>query len=345
MQNVTIKHIARMADVSTPTVSRVLNNRPDVAHATRLRVQECIKLLGYQPSAIASGLASKRTYTLGLITADFSDYFFTQVIAGAEAEARRQGYFFMLGNTERNPEDELAYVRLFAERHTEGMLFARPNTEVDSHHLAELLRDGVPIVTTADYLPGLALTVVDVNNVDGAQQATRHLLEAGHRSVAMITGPSSSTSVQYRSRGYKLALQAAGLAPNAGLLVEGNWSYESGYHAMQALLYRATYFSAVFVQSDQMAIGSIRALRDAGHQVPGDVSVVGFDDIPGAQYAEPPLTTIRQPMREVGELAARLLIESIEQQLDPVRREVLLKTALIARASCRRVDETAQEDG
>ncbi len=330
---VTITEVARKARVSTQTVSRVLNNRPDVSPETRQRVQRVIRRLGYQPSAIARSLVSRRTRTLGLITADFSDYFFTQVIAGAEVEARKHGYFFMLGSTERNPQDEPEYIRLLTERHVEGILFARPSTEPDHHYLISLLRDGVPVVTTAYHLPGETLTVVDVDNVDGALQATRCLLEHGHHQVAMITGPAIWKSVNDRTRGYTLALEKAGIAVDPSLIAEGNWSYQGGYQAMQELLARGRPFSAVFAQNDRMAIGAMRALREAGRRAPHSVSVVGYDDIPVAEYCDPPLTTIRQPMRQVGEVATRLLIQAIEEP-GSVQGEVLLKTELIHRGSC-----------
>jgi LacI family transcriptional regulator len=333
-KRLTIAEVAREAGVSSQTVSRVINNRPDVAPETRQRVQQVIKRLGYQPSAIARSLASRRTRTLGLITADFSDYFFTQVIAGAEIEARKHDYFFMLGSTERNPQDEPEYIRLLTEHHVQGILFARPSTEPDNRYLLGLLRRGVPVVTTAYHLPGTNLTVVDVDNVNGGQQATRYLLECGRRQIAMITGPTTWKSVNDRTRGYKLALEAASVAFDPSLTAKGDWSYQSGYRAMQELLARGRSFSALFAQNDQMAIAAIRALRETGRRVPGDVAVVGYDDIPAAEYCDPPLTTIRQPMQEVGKVATRLLIQAIEEPDTVQRGEVLLKTQLIQRRSC-----------
>jgi LacI family transcriptional regulator len=332
-KRLTIAEVALEAGVSSQTVSRVINNRPDVSPETRQRVQQVINKLGYQPSALARGLASRRTRTLGLITADFSDYFFTQVIAGAEVEARKHGYFFMLGSTERNPQDEPEYIRLLTEHHVGGILFARPSTEPDHHHLLGLLRDGVPVVTTAYHLTGADLTVVDVDNIDGAQQATRYLLECGHRQIAMITGPATWKSVNDRTQGYKLALESAGIAFEPSLVAEGDWSFPSGYRAMQELLAQGHPFSALFAQNDQMAIAAIRALREAGQRVPEDVAVVGYDDIPAAEYCDPPLTTIRQPMQEVGKVATKLLIQAIEQP-GMEQGEVLLKGELIQRRSC-----------
>jgi LacI family transcriptional regulator len=329
----TIAEVAHEAGVSTQTVSRVINNRHDVAPETRQRVQQVIKQLGYQPSALARGLASRRTRTLGLITADFSDYFFTQVIAGAEVEARKHGYFFMLGSTERNPQDEPEYIRLLTEHHVQGILFARPSTEPDNRHLLGLLRDGVPVVTTTYHLPSTDLTVVDVDNVDGAQQASHYLLECGRRQIAMITGPATWKSVNDRTRGYRLALEAAGATFEPTLVIEGDWSYQSGYRAMQQLISGGSPFSAVFAQNDQMAIAAMRALREAGRRVPDDVAIVGYDDIPAAAYCDPPLTTIRQPMQEVGKVATRFLIQAIEQP-GMEQGEVLLKAELIRRRSC-----------
>lgn len=333
MGRVTIRDVAAAAGVSYQTVSRVINNRPDVAEETRRRVWQVIEELGYQPSAIARGLVSKRTYTLGLITADFSDYFFTQVIVGAEAEARKQGYFFMLCSTERNPDDEPEYLRLLTEREVDGILFARPSTEEDSRHILSLIQQGVPLVTTAYWLPGEKLTVVDVDNVDGGLQATECLIKRGHRRIGMITGPAGWKSVNDRTEGYKLALSKAGIPFDASLVEYGDWSYQSGYEAMQRLLAKAPQITALFAQNDQMAIGAMRALREAGRRIPDDVALVGYDDIPAAAYCDPPLTTIRQPMQQVGKVATHLLIELINDP-DAERKEVLLKTELIRRGTC-----------
>jgi len=331
---VTIRDVAAAAGVSYQTVSRVINHRPDVAEETRSRVWQVIEELGYQPSAIARGLASKRTYTLGLITADFSDYFFSQVIVGAEVEARKHDYFFMLCSTERNPDDEPEYLRLLTERQVDGILFARPSTEEDNRHIVSLLRRDVPLVTTAYHVPGEDLTVVDVDNVDGGLKATQCLIDGGHRQIGVITGPLDWKSVNDRDRGYRLALEQAGIPFDESLIEHGDWSYESGYQAMGRLLERVPHITAIFAQNDRMAVGAMRALREEGRGIPDDVAIVGYDDIPMAAYSHPPLTTIRQPMQEVGETATRKLIELIDDP-DAEREEILLKTDLVRRGSCR----------
>ncbi len=332
-KKLTIRDVAAAAGVSHQTVSRVINDRPDVAEETRRRVWQVIEELGYQPSAVARGLASKRTYTLGLITADFSDYFFTQVIVGAEAAARRYGYWFMLCSTERNPADEPEYMRLLTERQVDGILFARPSTERDDRHIISLIRQGVPLVTTAYHVPGERLTVVDVDNVDGGLKAAQCLIDAGHHQIGMITGPPDWKSVKDRTEGYKIALEKAGIPFDGSLVEHGDWSYGSGYEAMGRLLEKFPGLPALFIQNDQMAIGAMQALREAGRRVPEDVSIVGYDDIPAAAYCHPPLTTIRQPMQRVGEMATQKLIELIDNP-DAERGEVLLKTEVVHRGSC-----------
>ena len=337
---INISKVASEAGTSIKTVSRVLNNRPDVAPETRQRVQDVIARLGYQPSALARSLVSRRTHTLGLINADFNDENFAKIVAGAEVEARRRGYFFILGSTERNPEGKAEYVRLLTERHVEGMLFTRPGPEANhsrsssEHDLIDMRRAGVPVVTIMAYhVPGETLTAVDVNNVEGGQLATRCLLDSGHRAVAMIMGPKSFKSTTDRTHGYVLALEAAGIELDSRLIVEGDWSYASGYQATQALLASGQPLSALFAQNDRMAMGAIRALREAGRHVPQDVAVVGYDDVPGAEYFDPPLTTIRQPFREMGAVATRLLIQTVEEP-NSVHSEVLLKPELVRRHSC-----------
>jgi LacI family transcriptional regulator len=332
MKRVTIRDVAAAAGVSYQTVSRVLNHKPDVAEETRRRVSRVIDELGYQPSAVARSLVSQRTRTLGLITADFGDYFFTQVISGAEVEARRSDYFFLLGSTERNPADEPEYLRLLTERQVDGILFARPSTEGDSEHLVSLVRKGVPLVTTAYYIPGEKLMVVDVDNVDGGLQATNCLVQGGHRRIGMIMGPVGWKSVDDRAQGYKLALERAGIAFNESFVERGDWSLQSGYEAMKRLLDRAPELTALFAHNDWLAIGAMKALREAGRRLPDDMAVVGYDDVPVAAYTDPSLTTVRQPMQEVGQLATRLLIQSIE---DPEMegKEVLLKAELVRRGS------------
>ena len=333
-RHVTIQQVADKAGVSIQTVSRVLNNRPDVSLETRQRVQQIIAELGYQPYAIARGLATKRTFTLGLIASDFSDYWFAQVAMGAEAEAHKHGYFFMLGSTENSSQDEPKFLRLLTERHVEGILFIRANRPIDLDHLREVQKSGTPVVSTGFYLRDPELSFVEVDNLDGGLKATQHLISLGHRKIAMITGPSDLNSVINRSGGYRQALQTAGITSDPNLIVQAqNWWHRSGYAAMKELLSRKLPFTAVFAHNDRLAKGAISALNEAGLKVPQDVSIIGYDDIPEAEFGDPPLTTIRQPMQEVGKAAASLLIKLIEDP-DASPQQILFDTELIRRSSC-----------
>ena len=333
VKHVTIKQVAEKAGVSIQTVSRVLNDRPDVSEETRRRIRNIIDQMGYQPFAIARGLASNRTYTLGLVTVDFSDRWFSQVVTGAEKEAHEHGYFFMLGSSAGNPEDEPKFLRLLAQRHVEGVLFIRASFLEESEHLIRLKETGIPVVISGYALPDSGVAVVDVDNVGGGRKATEYLLGLGHKRIAMLTGPSDWNSARDRREGYIQALQANGVSPDPELIIEAAWLHRDGYLGMQMLLEKKVPFSAVFAQNDRLARGAISALHQAGLRVPEDVSVIGYDDVPEAEFSDPPLTTIRQPMKEIGQAATRLLIQMIENpETSPT--QVLFDTELVVRSSC-----------
>ncbi len=333
-QNITINEVAERAGVSIQTVSRVINNRPDVSPETRQRIQATINELGYQPFANARGLAAKRTYTLGLVTADFSDFWFSQVVTGAEKEAQEHGYCFMLGNSSCEPEDEPKFLRLLTQRRVEGVLFVRANCEQEYNQLIRLKEFGVHVVTTGHHLPETGLAMVDVDNVNGGCKATEYLIGLGHTQIAMITGPSDWKSVQDRTEGYLQALRIAGIPVDPELILEGSWLHRNGYEKTKLLLERRKSFSAIFAHNDRIARGAIHALYEAGLKVPEDISVIGYDDIPEAEFSDPPLTTIRQPMAEIGKAATNFLIQMIELST-VIPKTIMFDTTLIVRASCR----------
>ena len=329
----TIKEVAEQARVSIQTVSRVLNNRSDVSEETRERIQSIMDDMGYRPFAIARGLASNRTYTLGLVTQDFSDFWFSQVVTGAEKEAHDHGYYFMLGSSSCNLRDEPKFLRLLTERHVDGILFIRASCPEESEQLVRLKEMGIPVITIGHYQPHSDLTMIDVDNVGGARQATEYLISLGHRRIAMIAGPSDWNSARNRTEGYLQALQGNGISPNSELIIESTWLHKGGYLGMKTLLEKKVPFTAVFAQNDRMARGAITALHQTGLRVPEDVSVIGYDDIPEAEFSDPPLTTIRQPMEEIGQAATRLLIQMIkDRNITP--KQVLFDTKLIIRSSC-----------
>ena len=326
----TIRDVASHAGVSHQTVSRVINGNPNVSVITREKVLATISELGYVPSPMARGLISNRTHSIGIVADDISDQFFARVVAGAERAARERGYYLMIGSVEPD-DDERGYLRLMLERRVEGLLLARPSVPLQPSDLVPVMQAGVPIVSVgSSHVPGLA---VDVDNRQGGYDATTHLLEHGHRSIATIVGPRDWPSADARLSGYRDALLEAGIAGTPELVERGvDWGLESGRAATDRLLASGLPFTAIFAQSDLIALGAIRRLRLEGLSVPNDVSIVGYDDVPIAAYVDPPLTTVHQPMREVGEYAAGLILERIAGN-EPDSGPHLLPASLVVRQS------------
>ena len=332
----TIRDVARAAGVSHQTVSRVINSEDTVAAETRERVRHAIRELEYVPSAIARSLSSDRTHTLGMVTTDVSDHFFGEAVVGAEAEARKHGLFLIIGTIEEGAaDDEGAYLRLMLERRIEGLVIARPRLRAASDALLRRLAERVPVVEIASDISRPGVELVDVDNRQGGLDATQLLIESGHRLIATVTGPLEWPSAQARLEGYREALRRAKLAEPAALVATGkDWGLESGEQAAGRLVDSGKRFTAVFAQSDLLALGAIAHLRRRGQRVPEDVSVVGYDDIPVAAFVDPPLTTVRQPMREVGALAVRLIVERAGRGRapSPAHRH-LLRAPVIVRKS------------
>jgi LacI family repressor for deo operon, udp, cdd, tsx, nupC, and nupG len=329
----TIRDVAARAGVSHQTVSRVINDSPSVTAATRERVLTAIRDLAFVPSPMARGLISNQTRSIGIVTDDISDHFFARVAAGAEAEARRRGYYLMIGSVEPD-DDEAGYLRLMLERRVEGLILARPSAALVPTDLVAAGGAGVPVVAVGfSELPGF--TVLDVDNRQGGYDATRHLLEHGHRQIATVVGPGEWPSAAARLEGYRQAFRDGGVADDPELVEHSSgWGLESGRAAAARLLERGTGFTALFAHSDLIALGAIRQLRDAGLRVPDDVSVVGYDDLPVADFVEPPLTTVHQPMREVGALAAELVLDQITGAAGAPETHVL-PAVLVVRQSVR----------
>jgi len=318
--------------VSPMTVSRVINHPASVAPDTRARVLHVIEQLGYRPNAIARSLKLQRTHTIGLITGGLDNGFYVQMSVGAVRELRQHNYRVLLSTTDIDPDGAPDFVHLLNDQRVDGVLLARDSVKADPDPLTRLLDVDLPIVTTGYRLAHPSLRVVDVDNVDGAMHVMRHLFARGHQRIATITGALRYKAARDRTEGYRLAHAEAGVPLDPVLIWEGAWTMNSGYQCMRELLASHLDFSAVFAQNDEMAIAAIRALREAGLRVPQDVSIVGFDDSNVAQFFDPPLTTVRQPIQAIGVAAARLLIQKIEHP-GQVFDDELLRTELVIRDS------------
>ena len=323
--------VASRAGVSRTTVSFVLNERDaSIPEATRQRVLDAARELGYHPDHFARGLAGGRTQTLALVLRQTagqvaSDALLADTLRGLAAAARVDNYRILV---EPLTPGEATYGQLIRSGHADGAVVSGPM--FDDPELADLVADGFPIVIQGD-VPGLATPSVDIDNVASARLAVNHLIELGHRRIGCITNaPLSYTAAAGRLAGYREAMAAAGLPVDPGLVVEGAFDAASGHRAMSTML-KQSRPDAVFVASDVVALGAIVALREAGLRVPEDVSVVGFDDIPLAGYFDPPLTSVRIPAHDQGLTAGRALLDRIAGREVPPR--TLLPTELIVRAS------------
>jgi LacI family transcriptional regulator len=327
----TIRDVAAQAGVSHQTVSRVINGDASVRPGTRALVQRTIEEMNYVPNPMARGLISNRTHCIGMVTTDVSDHSFAEAVAGAEKEARRLGYFLMVASVEEDESDDGGqYLRLLVERRIEGLIVARAHPVPGQLKQAEENR--IPVVIIGPQVDEHA--AVDVDNVSAAKDAVSHLLSRGHREIAMITGPSDWPAVQSRIRGYEAACEEWGVESRPELVEPAlDWSPMSGQAAAARLLARDRSFSAVFAHSDLLALGAIREFGANGVDVPNDVSIVGFDDIEVAAFANPPLTTVRQPMEAVGALAASLVIGQLGDRAVQQKQAHLLPGIVIARES------------
>ncbi|MFO7661401.1 MAG: LacI family DNA-binding transcriptional regulator [Chloroflexota bacterium] len=325
---VTIRDVAAQAGVSHQTVSRVINGSDAVRPHTRQRVEAVIATLGYHPDAVARSMARGRSGYLACFSPNLTDYTFASIIDGAEREARENGYFLMSSSA----PDAATFADLIDELagggRAEGMVVINPYAD-DRHHY---LPADFPTVFAGARPRAEATNSVALDDVAVAETATRHLLELGHQRIGMVTGPPAEDCAQDRSLGFRRALEAAGMDPDAMPVIEGTWLAPSGYQAFGRFIESGDPPTAVFAQNDQLAVGVLRAARDAGLAPPDDLSVIGVDDIPLAAYFAPPLTTVRQDFALIGREAARLLIRAVEESQAP-REHLLLPGEMILRRS------------
>ena len=336
-KRVTSQHVAELAGVSRTTVSFVLNDvrGMGISEETRQCVLNAARQLDYHPDATARRLVSGQTRVIGFVlrqspTQAFADHLLPQVLNGLSQTAKSRGYHILI---EPIPPDDTtgAYIKLIRERHVDGIVLSGPRS--DDEELLRIHSEGASIVMLGQ-LSGSGIPFVDVDNVGGAQLAIRHLTNLGHRRIAMITNaPLVYTASADRLSGYRLALQAARIEYDESLVRIGHFTPESGYVAMSELLSLNARPTAVFVASDTVALGVLQAIRQHDQQVPDDIALVGFDDIPLSEFLDPPLTTVRLPAFNLGKGAAKLIIQILNnEKCDPL--EVLLETELVVRVSC-----------
>jgi DNA-binding LacI/PurR family transcriptional regulator len=319
--------VAKLAGVSLQTVSRVINDSPHVRADTRQRVQDAMRKLEYRPNPVARALVTGRSRTLGVVSFDTTLHGPASTLFGIERAAHEADYFVSIVSLRSLASSSVvSAVERLRDQGVDGILVIAPQESATSALLH--LPEDVPVVA-AEAGPDASVPLVAVDQFEGAQMATSHLLELGHRTVWHISGPVDWLEAQDRMRGWRSTLEAAG-AP-APPVLHGDWSARAGHELGRDLAANPD-ATAVLVANDQMALGLLRALHEAGRRIPGDISVVGFDDIPEAEYFTPPLTTVRQNFNEMGRRSLLLLLEQIESGVREARRETVAPE-LIVRAS------------
>jgi LacI family transcriptional regulator len=320
----TLMDVARAAGVSPSTVSRILSGTANVTQETRQRVMVEIKRLNYQPNVLAQGLKLGQSRTIGVLTQEVNSPFFNETVQGIESGFQDSVYdpIFSGGYSykEEHPSD---YSRIVEEKRALDVLRRRRvdaliviGSSLPDDLILDLSRDMILVMVGRKVL-GLEERCIYMDNLQGGFDATQHLLELGHRQIAFITGTAGHPHSLERLQGYQNALEGAGIAFNPHLIIEGDYSEQSGLQAVETLLNNGVHFTALFAANDQMACGARLALYDRGIQVPGDISLIGFDDLSHVKYAIPPLTTIRQPMLEIGQAAARLTLNLLQNLPSP----------------------------
>jgi LacI family transcriptional regulator len=323
-----MKDVARVAGVSTSTVSHVINKDRFVSEAIREKVEAAVKSLNYAPSALARSLKLNQTRTIGMLITASTNPFYSELVRGVERSCFERGYSLVLCNTEGDEQRMNRNLETLMQKRVDGLLLLCTETHQPSPEIMQrypsvptVMMDWAPFDGTSD--------LIQDNSLLGGDIATQHLIDKGHTRIACITGPLDKTPARLRLEGFLVAMARAGLPVPDGYQITGDFEFSGGFEAMQSLLAQKERPQAVFIGNDALAVGAYLALYQAGLRIPDDIAVVGYDDIELAKYMTPPLTTIHQPKDELGELAIDVLIHRIAQpalqqqrlQLTPVLME------------------------
>ncbi|EJL6512434.1 substrate-binding domain-containing protein [Vibrio cholerae] len=331
----TMKDIARLADVSTSTVSHVINKSRFVSDEIAERVNNAAQQLNYAPSALARSLKMNRTKTIGMLVTTSTNPFFGEVVKGVERSCYHQGYNLILCNTEGDNQRMKASINTLLQKRVDGLLLMCSTLEGERLDVFDRYPD-IPIVVM-DWGPILfASDKIQDNSLQGGYMAAKHLIECGHKEIGCITGPLIRHQAQMRYEGYKRALAEAGIAINPDWIVESDFECEGGYQAFEKLYQRGKLPSALFVSNDMMAMGVIQAASQRGLRVPDDLSLIGYDDVHIAKFMTPALTTIHQPKYRLGKAAVDTLLYRLENP-DTTAQVVQLEPTLVVRNSVRKL--------
>jgi LacI family transcriptional regulator len=327
----TIYDVAKKAGVAPITVSRVINKRGYFSKQARERVETAIAELGYVPNRLASGLRSKKTNLLALVITDITNPYFTMIARGVEDTASDAGYSVVYCNTDESPDEEQKYIHILLENQVDGILLVPSGGDPSSVHL--LQKSGKPVVVLDRRLPDTKVDTVRSDSIIGANNLTRLLLELGHKNIAILSGPAEVSTSDDRIAGYTMALDEAGIPPQARLIFHGSFTQDSGYRMVLEALRNDPQPTAIFAANNFIAIGALNALRDSNLRVPQDIALVGFDDLPPSLVIFPFLTVAAQPAYEMGRQATLILLRRLYEEKPSIPEEIVLPPELIIRQS------------
>ncbi len=339
----TVKDVASRANVSPGTVSNVLTGKRPVSAATRARVLQVIEELGYQPNVLARSLINRRSETIAVVASGLDYFGPSQIVVGIERAAGEAGYSLMLRLIHwSDPLDADRALGALAGRQVDGIIWAAPEIGDNRARIVPERLVKLPPIVFINMAPRPGITSISIDNRSGARLAVEHLVNQGRRTIGLITGPLDWWEARERQAGWEDALAGAGLRADASLVAIGDWSTASGENGLQCLLSREPELDAVFVSNDQMALGALRTAHLSAHKVPEDLAVVGFDNLPESTCFWPPLTTMHQPLLDLGQHAVRLLNEMIGEraarQAPQEQPAVCLAPELIVRESSVKVE-------
>lgn len=311
--NITIYDVAREANVSMATVSRVVNGNPNVKPTTRKKVLATIERLGYRPNAVARGLASKKTTTVGAIIPDISNIFFAELARGIEDIATMYKYNIILSNSDSNKEKELELINTMLEKQVDGILFMGGN--ISEAHIQQFKTASIPVVLAATYDSTEEIPSVNIDYELAAYEATKELIaNNNNEQPALVAGADDLVVNHLKYNGYIRALKEANIEVNQAFIIKGDYTYNGGIKAVDQLLQLDKLPSSVFVTFDEIAIGVIHGFQDKGYKVPDDIQVFGFDNTKLAKMVRPTLSTVVQPMYDIGAVAMRLLTKYMNKE-------------------------------
>jgi len=322
--------VAREAEVAVGTVSRVINNAPNVNPQLRTRVLRVMMDLGYRPNAVARSLRTETTRTLGLVISNVMNPFFTAISRAVEDAGRLRGYSLILGNADEDPEKEELYLSVLMGKRVDGLLVSPARAR--SPYLAQIASEGVPLVFVDRSIEHIDAPTIRVDGRRAVRQLVEYLAELGHRDLAIISGPPEVVSGRERLDAFLSAAKECNIPIREDYVRIGNFRRSSGFEAMQELLELESPPTAVFVANNLMTLGALQAIKAVGSKVPEDISLASFDDVTWFELLNPPVTAINQPVRELGTLAAQALLDIVDGAQQP--ESLTLEAELVIRKSC-----------